>query len=256
MRRTRSLGGFVIAIALAALVAFAPVVNGEDEVKPGTQSAQQHEVTTTVDGEEVSTTLHYWLFLPEGYATDAQKQWPLMLFLHGAGERGDDPEKVKIHGPPKIVAAKPDFPFVVISPQCPTGKRWESAELAQLVDYVAGTNRVDKERMYITGLSMGGYGTWSLIAEYPKLFAAAVPICGGGNPETAEKIGKLPIWTFHGAQDRTVPLSRSQQMVDAIKEAGGSAKLTVYPEAGHDSWTETYDNPEVYTWLLSHQRGE
>jgi predicted peptidase len=213
-------------------------------------------VKTTVDGEEVSTTLRYLLFLPQGYADDAQKQWPLMLFLHGAGERGDDLEKVKVHGPPKIVSAKPDFPFIVISPQCPTGKRWEAAELAQLVDHVAGTYRVDKERMYITGLSMGGYGTWSIIAEHPKLFAAAVPICGGGDSETAEKIGKLPIWAFHGAMDGVVPLSRSQQMVDAINQAGGSAKLTVYPEAGHDSWTETYDNPEVYTWLLGHKRGE
>ncbi len=101
---------------------------------------------------------------------------------------------------------------------------------------------------------MGGYGSWALAAAHPDRFAAVVPICGGGNPDTAEKLKGLPIWVFHGAKDGTVPISRSQRMVDAIKEAGGNVKFTVYPEAGHDSWTETYDNPKLYEWLLEHTR--
>jgi predicted peptidase len=108
--------------------------------------------------------------------------------------------------------------------------------------------------MYVTGLSMGGFGTWTILAKYPNLFAAAVPICGGGDPATAESIKHIPIWAFHGAKDNVVPLERSRQMVDAIERVGGNAKLTVYPEAGHNSWSETYDNPEVYQWLLEHRR--
>ena len=108
--------------------------------------------------------------------------------------------------------------------------------------------------MYLTGLSMGGFGTWTLAAAYPRRFAAIAPICGGGSPKDAPKLKSLPIWVFHGAQDKTVPLARSEDMVKALKGAGaGEVKFTVYPDAGHDSWTATYDNPELYSWLLAHQ---
>lgn len=181
---------------------------------------------------------------------------PLMLFLHGAGERGDDLSAVSKHGIPKRAAQGDDLPFIAVSPQCPAESWWTAhlAELSALLDAVKGRHPVDPDRVYLTGLSMGGYGTWALAAQSPETFAAAAPICGGGDPETAPKLINLPIWAFHGAKDEVVPLERSEAMVDAVKQAGGNVQLTVYPEAGHDSWTETYDNPELYAWFLRHKR--
>jgi predicted peptidase len=114
--------------------------------------------------------------------------------------------------------------------------------------------KVDKDRIYVSGLSMGGFGTWSLAAYTPDRFAAIAPICGGGEPFRTRRLTGLPVWVFHGAKDKAVPLERSQEMVDALKKRGGSVKLTIYPEAGHDSWSETYDNPDFYEWLLQQRR--
>ncbi|GIW90379.1 MAG: hydrolase [Pirellulaceae bacterium] len=220
-----------------------------EDPAPGKQVEQQKTVRNS-QGQEV--TVRYWLYLPKEY--DGNQPFPLLLFLHGAGERGDDLKLVTKWGPPKLVAEGKQFPFILVSPQCPARQWWDADTLAHLVDDLAGSLKVDKERMYVTGLSMGGFGTWAILAKHPNLFAAAVPICGGGDPSTAEAIKHIPIWAFHGAKDNVVPLERSQQMVDAIKRVGGNAKLTVYPEAGHNSWSETYDNPEVYRWLLEHRR--
>jgi predicted peptidase len=196
--------------------------------------------------------LDYLLFLPQGYESST-KVWPLMLFLHGAGESGSDLAKVKTHGPPKIVESKRDFPFILVSPQSPR-MGWNADTLNALLDEIMQHYRVDPDRVYLTGLSMGGYGTWSLAAAHPERFAAIVPICGGGNPADAPKLASLPIWVFHGAKDPTVPIQRSKEMVEAIKAAGGNPKFTIYPEAGHDSWTETYNNPELYQWLLEQKK--
>lgn len=223
-------------------------------IAPPCQIRQQLEVTTRPYGKEIVRTLRYWLFLPEGYQDDGQKQWPLLLFLHGAGQRGDDLEQVKKHGPPKFVESRAGFPLVTISPQCPFGRRWEKEQLVQLVEHVAATRSIDRARLYVTGLSMGGYGTWALVAAYPDLFAAAAPICGGGIKEDAPKIGRLPIWAFHGDQDPVAPLSQTQEMVDAVQAAGGDARLTIYPGVEHDSWTATYENPDLYDWLLAQRR--
>ncbi|HEX41478.1 MAG TPA: phospholipase [Phycisphaerales bacterium] len=197
----------------------------------------------------------YLLYLPAGYEP-AGKKWPLMLFLHGAGERGSDLNKVKLHGPPKLVEQGKDLPFIVVSPQCPAGQWWpdQVETLKALVDTVAAEYAVDAVRIYVTGLSMGGYGTWALAGAYPDTFAAAAPICGGGQPFTAGKLKTVPVWAFHGAKDSVVPLSQSENMVEALNRAGGSAKLTVYPDANHDSWTATYDNPQLYEWLLQHTK--
>lgn len=227
-----------------------PAWCGQPEVqRPGVQQPQEVEVTIKME-------LGYLLFLPEDYDPeeyDKEKSWPMILFLHGAGESGSDLDKVKAHGPPKIVQMKKDFPFIVVSPQ---SRRfgWNVDALIALLDHVVSKHRVDPHRIYLTGLSMGGYGTWSLAAHAPDRFAAIVPICGGGNPDDAEKLKNLPIWVFHGAKDRTVPVSRSERMVEAIKAAGGNVEFTVYPDAGHDSWTETYDDPKLYEWLLKHKR--
>ncbi len=199
--------------------------------------------------------LNYLLFLPEGYG-QGEKRWPLILFLHGAGERGSDVSRVKRNGLPRLLEKKKDFPFVVVSPQSPT-LGWDVEALNALLDDVLSKYRVDRDRVYLTGLSMGGYGTWALAAAHPERFAAIVPICGGGNPAAARRLKGLPVWVFHGAKDPVVPLARSEEMVRALKDAGNDqVKLTVYPEAGHDSWTETYNNPQLYEWFLQHKRGE
>ena len=192
-------------------------------------------------------------YLPEGYA-EQQEPWPLLLFLHGAGERGDSLALVNVHGPPKLIEEGQGFPFIVVSPQCPEDQWWSVKTLDKLLNDIVAQYRVDEDRIYVTGLSLGGYGTWDLAARFPNRFAAIAPICGGGEPSRACRFKHLPVWAFHGAQDEVVPLERSQEMVDALQQCGSDARLTTYSDAGHDSWTETYDNPELYEWLLSHRR--
>jgi predicted peptidase len=206
------------------------------------------QVTRTV-------TCGYLLALPNGYG-EKDRKWPLMIFLHGAGERGANLELVKKHGPPKLIEQGKDLPFIVVSPQCPSEDWWpEKVEtLIALLDEIQSKYAVDPERVYLTGLSMGGFGTWTLGCQHPERFAAIAPICGGGQRYRAGKLKDVPVWAFHGAKDPVVPLAESQTMVDAVTRAGGQARLTVYPDAQHDSWTATYDNPEFYKWLLSHKR--
>ena len=202
--------------------------------------------------------MDYLLYLPKEYGV-TQGKWPLILFLHGAGERGHDLSKVEIHGPPKLIAKeKKELPFVIVSPQCPDDEWWSSElqidTLDALLDDVVSRYQIDKERIYVTGLSMGGFGAWRLAAEYPHRFAAIAPICGKGDPASAQSIRHLPVWVFHGAKDNVVPLKESRQMVDALKKVDGNVTFTVYPEAGHDAWTATYENPELYEWFLKHTR--
>ncbi|MEZ5012291.1 MAG: prolyl oligopeptidase family serine peptidase [Bacteroidales bacterium] len=192
----------------------------------------------------------YLVCIPEGYDDNLTQQWPLVVFLHGAGERGSDIEKVKVHGPPKLVEMGEKFPFILVSPQCPEGEWWSAGVVIDLVRKISSTYRVDPSRIYLTGLSMGGFATWESAARYPGVFAAIAPICGGGDPAMVHSLVNVPVWNFHGAKDPVVPIQRSEDMVNALKEAGGDVRFTVYPEAGHDSWTETYNNPELYKWLL------
>jgi predicted peptidase len=197
----------------------------------------------------------YLLYLPEGYGKK-KRHWPTMLFLHGIGNRGDDLEKVKTSGVPKVVERDRRFDFILVAPQCPAGKWWASDLLVKLLDEVAAKYAVDTDRIYLTGLSMGGFGAWSLACAHPERFAAIAPICGGGEPDDACRLKDVPVWAFHGAKDETVPLRRSKEMVDAAKACGGDVRLTVYPEAGHDSWMVTYDNPKVYQWFLQNQKNK
>lgn len=194
----------------------------------------------------------YLLFLPASY--DTKRRWPLILFLHGAGERGDSLGTVEVHGPPKIVRQQPDFPFVVLSPQVPEGGTWQTDMLDALLDEVTANYAVDPDRIYVTGLSMGGYGTWKLAIRYPDRFAAIAPISGGGERWAACSLRNLPVWVFHGAKDPVVPIERDRDMVDRLRECGGNVRFTIYPDAGHDAWTETYDNPALYEWFLQHRR--
>jgi predicted peptidase len=200
----------------------------------------------------VKVKFDYLLFLPEDYyKTD--KDYPLILFLHGAGESGSDVTRLKKVGIPKVVETRKDLPFIVVSPQNP-GRGWNPEALNALLNRIILDYRVDGDRVYLTGMSMGGFGTWSLAATHPERFAAIAPICGGGNPKDASKLKDLPTWVFHGAKDPTIPLARSEEMVDALKAIGGDVKFTVYPDAVHDSWTQTYDNPELYAWFLANKR--
>lgn len=224
-------------------------------VKAGdTQQEKSFEKEITI-----KVKMNYLLALPEGYET-SDKPWPLILFLHGAGESGSDLAKVKMHGPPKMVAAGKAFPFIIVSPQSP-GMGWNADALNGLLDDVCSRYKVDKDRIYLTGLSMGGGGTWALAAAHPERFAAIAPICGatrGGASAAksmAAKVKDLPAWVFHGAKDSTVPIARSEEIVKALKDLGADVKFTVYPEANHDSWTETYNNPELFSWFLAHKRG-
>jgi predicted peptidase len=202
--------------------------------------------------------LDYLISLPAGYNEESGR-WPLILFLHGAGERGDDINRVRVHGIPRVVDRGDDLPFITVSPQCPPGTLWAAQldALDALLHEIAATCAVDQTRIYLTGLSMGGNGTWHLAAAYPRRFAAIAPVCGWGDffagfPDRVSMLKDVPTWAFHGARDTVVPLSGSQVLVDRLQESGGDVRLTVYPEAGHDSWTETYDNPELYAWFLRH----
>lgn len=229
------------------------------------------KMSKSVYGQQLSYLLH----VPSGNVPKQGR--PLLLFLHGAGERGDQLAKVKVHGPPKLTGKIDDLKrCVVVSPQCPAGGWWKPEVLKVLLDEVIekfeGT--VDTSRLYCTGLSMGGYGTWGLVSKYPDLFAAAAPICGGGDIKRLkarvshrgapdfdikelERAKDLPIWAFHGAADPVVPQKESELLVDALKAAGAkSVKLTSYPGVGHDSWTRTYNDPAFYKWLFAQERGD
>jgi predicted peptidase len=233
-----------MALVLVAL----PLWAADDKDAAGKQQEKQFEKELTA-----KVKLNYLLYLPDGYGKE-DKAWPLLLFLHGAGETGNDLSMVKKHGPPKLIDAGKSYPFIVVSPQA-SRRGWDAATLSALVDDVATNYKVDKDRLYVTGLSMGGFGTWALAAAYPDKFAAIAPICGGGDPVSAKKLKDLPIWVFHGAKDSVVPVKSSETMVQALKDAGAeNVKFTVYPEANHDSWTETYNNPELYEWFLKQKR--
>jgi len=217
----------------------------------GEQPAGSRQQKASLESE-VHIAMGYLIYLPPDY--DKKDAWPLLLFLHGAGERGNDLELVKKHGPPKLIEAGQDFPMVVVSPQCPSDQWWEPVSLSALLDEITAKHRIDKDRVYVTGLSMGGFGTWALAAHTPDRFAAIAPICGGGEPITARRIKHIPAWVFHGAKDQVVPLERSEEMVKALEAQGGKVKFTVYPDAGHDSWSATYGDPQFSTWLLAQKR--
>lgn len=197
----------------------------------------------------------YLKYLPENGETDLDK-CPVILFLHGAGEKGSDLDKLKTYGPPKLIKEGGNLPFMIVAPQCPTFQYWEPDRLKLLVDEILEFPETDKERIYITGVSMGGYGTWMLTCQYPDIFAAALPICGGGNPEQVHRMKNVPTWAFHGELDDIVPISETEKMVEALKKAGGNVKFTRYPDADHDSWTITYNTKDIFDWLLIQKKSE
>lgn len=222
--------------------------------------------------DEQGNVLKYRLLKPANY--NVNRKYPLVIFLHGAGERGDDNKVQLVHGMKDFLdpERRKNMSCYVLAPQCPTGKKWVEVDWSapsskmpeqasdslgltiKLVQSMIEDAAVDPNRIYITGLSMGGYGTWDAVARYPEMFAAAAPICGGGDPTTAERFTHVALWAFHGDQDQAVKVERSRQMIEALKAAGGEPKYTEYPGIGHDSWTATYKNPEFHDWLFAQRR--
>lgn len=208
--------------------------------------------------------LNYRMMTPA--KVEDKKTYPLVIFLHGAGERGDDNAAQLKHGVAEFAkaATRKKHPCYLIAPQCPPKTGWApfgktkaapaGALVVELVEKLCKELPIDKKRIYITGLSMGGFGSWNLMAKHPDLFAAGVPICGGGDVKTAEKLAKIPIWAFHGDEDKAVKVDLSRGMIKAIEKAGGKPKYTEYKGVGHDSWTQTYKNAEVIDWLFEQKK--
>jgi predicted peptidase len=197
----------------------------------------------------------FLLFVPRSYATPpTAKGWPLLVFLHGSGERGANLELIKAHGPPRLVADQPDFPFIVVSPQLEADGDWSLQRLDRTLERALRALPVDRERILLTGLSRGGRGTWNWATAKPDLFAAIAPICGGGEPAQACALRDMPVWAFHGLEDVVVPPSATTDMIDAIRACGGTPRVTLYPGVNHGSWEPAYADPELFRWLLAQKR--
>lgn len=194
--------------------------------------------------------------LPGGYEHGAQR-YPLLLFLHGSAERGEDLALVRRHGPPKLVrgAFRPLYldPFIIVSPQCPAGEAWSEEALVAVLDQACTTWRVDVTRVYLTGISMGGYGAWRLALAHPQRFAALAPICGGGNPALARQLEQVPVWIFHSAADRVVSAEESDRMFGALVDCSANVTYTRYRSLSHvETWEAAYSQPMLYEWFLQH----
>jgi predicted peptidase len=212
-------------------------------------------------------TLPYRLFTPQGY--NKQRKYPLVLWLHGGAGRGDDNLK-QISGGNTIgshvwtlPANQAKHPCFVVAPQCPEGEMWASLEgkpdgplrrVLELLETLKATFSLDAQKFYVTGQSLGGFGTWSLISEHPRLFAAAVPVCGGGDVSAARKLTAVPVWAFHGENDNAVSVQRSREMIAAIKQAGGTPRYTEYKGAGHAIWETVFNEPELLPWVFAQTR--
>lgn len=237
-------------LTIVALMAAAPILAGDTS-----DTGFVKKVFKGKDGDS-----KYVVFVPHDYKGD--KDYPIVLFLHGAGERGDDgnaPVNQGIGNAIKFKGGEKKFPFFVIFPQCRKGGTWKAGgpdadRALAMLEETQKQYKIDSKRIYLTGLSLGGYGTWSLAAAFPERWAAIAPICGGGDTSTAEKIKDIPCWCFHGDGDKAVPVQKSRDMIDALKKAGGSPRYSEMPYVGHNSWDPAYVTPELYPWLLSHKR--
>jgi predicted peptidase len=246
---------------------------------PAAEKLYEERALVYTGGDYREHPFKYRLMVPEGCDPKAKgegKTWPLILFLHGAGERGTDNKAQLKYFPTDMASAesRAKFPCFLLAPQCPAEKWWapiarvegglradfgpepghEARAALMMLDKVIADFPVDRSRIYLTGLSMGGFGSWDLAPRFPERWAAVVPICGGGEPKSAARMKDIPIWVFHGGKDPVVPVDLSHKMVEALKAAGGSPKYTEFPEAGHDSWTPGYRLPEFLPWLFAQKR--
>src|SRR5882724_10143902 len=256
---TKSLN-LLLAVGALALASCSTIKPPAATVAPGKTTIANLSPRTLTQ----TTRTEYLLFLPRGYDARGTNRWPVIVFLHGAGERGADAWSTTVHGPTKYIEKHPEFPFILVSPVCPQGHKWSDEVVLGALDEVTANYAVDTNRIYLTGLSMGGYETWSLATMFPERFAAVAPICGGeGNIgivlSGSERVKvtalrRLPVWAFHGGKDTTVAWEESDRMIKALQKLGAKdVKLTLYPDLPHNSWTITYDNPELYEWFLKHE---
>lgn len=203
--------------------------------------------------------IRYWIFLPSQYG-QSQKEWPLVMYLHGASERGKSIDSLKQNvmynflQPTQQVAELKDLPFIVVAPLCPVKQLWIPSQLRGVLDDVLANCTVDKKRLYLTGHSMGAFGTWSFASTYPNLFAAIVPVSGGGQVNYVKSLVDIPTWAFHGELDTVVPARRSTVLVSVLNMVGGDAKLTLLPNQGHTICRETYSNPDLWQWMLAQEK--
>jgi len=243
--------GLLLAAVSLAVQLLAPVaVAWWLRPRPGYQG----EFSAADDPRLVDGTLPYrmLLFLPKDYVASGPAQ-PLVVHLHGAGERGNDLAVVRRESLPRRIDEGFHLPAVVASPQCPPGHSWDSQQVMAVIDHLQREFNIDSRRIYLTGYSMGGYGVWKTAALNPEQFAAIVPICGGGETDWATQLSRIPVWAFHGQRDESVAVTETTKMIDAIELAGGTPQLTVYPEGRHNVWGDVYQDNTLFTWLLSHQ---
>ena len=203
-------------------------------------------------------TLRYYLYYPSDYEQHARDNYPLLLFLHGGGESGGNLTDLQINGPPKMIVDGKEFPFLILAPQHPHKRKfWNTNAVIQLLDTVIKNNRVDNQRIYLTGLSRGATAAWELAVQYPDKFAAMAVVCGMTPLPYASWIDKsMPIWVFHGEEDPIIDVEESENMVDRLKSMGYEVTFTKYPNVGHDAWTKAYQNDELYNWFMRQKRKE
>lgn len=220
-------------------------------------SAQQKSILIDDKMETVvKETLEYYLYFPEDYQADTEEKYSLLLFLHGGGESGDSLITVKRNGPPKLIAQGKKFPFLILAPQNPNqNKWWNTRAVKQLLDTIVANNAVDIDRIYLTGLSRGGGAAWEMAVQYPDIFAAMAVVCGMTPLPYASWINReMPIWVFHGDQDKSIPVSESDLMVTKLKEMGYDIRYTRYPGVGHNSWIQAYETEELYEWFMEQSK--
>ncbi|MBN2024991.1 MAG: prolyl oligopeptidase family serine peptidase [Pirellulales bacterium] len=240
--------------------------------EPGRVDVVEADFESRVYKSPGGETLLYRLLAPPQDAKAADEKRPLLVFLHGAGERGKDNRAQLVHGTAMMRKAAGEFGCFVLAPQCPAEAIWTGREFGdlrkgisgeltgpmarvlELIDAMQKDRSIDPDRIYAMGLSMGGFATWNAAERYPERFAAIVPICGGGDAAHAARLAKLPIWAFHGGADPVVPVAASRDMIRAVEKAGGKPKYTEYPGVGHDSWTSAFAEPELLPWLLKQRR--
>jgi len=240
-------------IFLIYALAFTGCNRKSDKNNMSTKKRDVYETTVNIPVK-----FNYSLYIPDEY-NNTDSLFSIVLYLHGVGERGTDLNKLELNGIPELISKGKDFPFLTLAPQCPEFGWWSRPEyveaLANLTKEIIRKYRIDERRVYMSGLSMGGYGTLALAKAYPQLFSAIIPICGGmDNHEDIERLGNMPIWLFHGDMDKVHPLEYSTVIYDLLKPINKDIKLTVYEGVGHNSWDKTYANDKIYQWLISHKK--
>lgn len=222
------------------------------------QSCASQVKPTLIDAEmetNVTEKLSYYLYFPDDYDVDPEKDFPILLFLHGGGESGDSLVTIKRNGPPKLILEGKKFPFLILAPQNPNPKKWwNTRAVKQLLDSIVKTNRIDKRRIYLTGLSRGGGAAWEMAVQYPETFAAMAVVCGMTPLPYASWINKkMPMWVFHGEKDKSIPIEESETMVAKLKEMGYEVLFTKYPNVGHSAWIKAYETDALYDWFMDQE---